>query len=110
MDPQLTEHRQPHDVAASISEAGNSYCPECGQSLDLSHHFIVSTGQRTWESYVFAILGLFLVVVFGLNASRAHRGLFDIDQQIADSLASIKVDAYRSLSDQEREIASTVNR
>jgi len=108
MASRLMERTERSGVPGSPGSPEECFCPECGQSLDLSRHVAVPTGQRTLEPYIFAIFGLALVVIFGINAWYAHRAMVAIDQQMADSRASIAQGAYGSASDQERVVARTV--
>ena len=110
MDASAIEHRSyGNQIPALMHDQPETYCPECGQSLDLSRHMALPTGQRTLEACVFALFGLVFVVLFAVNGWYTHRAMLDIDQQIVDSWASIAQDAYGSPSDQERAAARTLN-
>lgn len=69
----------------AASEAGGDgpFCPECGQSLDLTRHRKIPAKRRTREPFVFLILGLCLTVAFGLRAWNTQAQLSRLDQQIA---------------------------
>lgn len=96
-------------VGTSTEGLGNSFCPECGQSLDLSRQASVPTRHRPLEPYAFAIFGLFIVVVFSNNAWQAQVTLAAINFQMEDSRTSVSVDAFSSVSDQERAVTRIVN-
>jgi hypothetical protein len=65
------------------AERDESFCPECGQSLDLARHAEAPVKRRTLEPFVFLFFGLCLLVVFGTRAWNAHLQFSSVDQQIA---------------------------
>ena len=67
---------------AAIEEGGEGFCPECGQSLDLTRHHTTLANRRTPEPIVFLIFGLCLVIVFGFRAWDTHLRISNIDQKI----------------------------
>src|SRR5690348_15181435 len=59
------------------------YCPECGQSLDLTRHRETPIKRRTLEPFVFLIFGLCLTVAFGMRAWHTHVGMVGLGQEMA---------------------------
>ena len=74
---------QPNEGVVSTGEPGESYCPECGQSLDLTRYQEAPVKRWTLEPFVFLIFGLCLTVVFGLRTWNSHSQLSSLDKQIA---------------------------
>ena len=83
MELDRTGRRFTGEYPASDDGGGEGFCPECGQSLDLTRHKKVLAKRRTLEPYIFLIFGLCLLVVFGTRAWNGHLEFSSVDQQIA---------------------------
>src|SRR5690349_20419510 len=89
------------NARVSTADAGESFCPECGQSLDLFRHSRVPSPRKTWESCLFQAIGLGLAILFGLRARHVRDEMIGVDQQIAASIAPPTIDATGTPSNQE---------
>jgi hypothetical protein len=86
-----------------LSAAGpeKGYCPECGQSLDLSGRLHVATGRGAARRWLLAIVGICLAVLFGVRTWHARDALAGLDRQIEDRRDVTMHDVFGTPSNQE---------
>ncbi|HEX5418209.1 MAG TPA: hypothetical protein VFZ25_21340 [Chloroflexota bacterium] len=90
MEERGTQQLLVDEQTASEEDWIGSFCPECGQSLDLARHHEAPGKRQTWESFIFLIFGLGLTVAFGLRCWNSQLRLSGLDRQIADLRAHAK--------------------
>lgn len=100
MDTVLMQRTERGDASATLADR-DSYCPECGQSLDLSRHSRVPPSRKTWEPWLFLAVGLGLAILFGLQVRQVREEMIGVDQQIAASGSTSTNDAYGTRSNQQ---------
>lgn len=82
----MQKHRTEQPVMegnlASEDDADGEFCPECGQSLDLTRHEKAAVRHRRLEPLVFLVFGMCLTIAFGLRTGNTVDQLSSLDQQI----------------------------
>jgi hypothetical protein len=86
------------NVPTSTTDRGEGFCPECGQSLQLTRHPTDVPKRRTAEPWLVAIVGLCLAVVFGTRTWQARDALADLDRQIAVGRTALTHDVFGASS------------
>lgn len=95
---QFMERPGMRDSSASTANPGECFCPECGQSLQLTRHPGDVTRRRTPEPWLLAIVGLYLAVLFGARTWQVHGVLVSFDRQIEDGRTAMMHDVFGSPS------------
>jgi hypothetical protein len=94
-------------TAASQPQHAAGYCPECGRPwMDSSSESARGVSSFPWRSALLAALGLFLAIVFGLQAASAFRTQAEIQRALADPAATLlcsSVDGHCDPADQQGE-------
>src|SRR5258708_10690264 len=92
------------NAAVALSRAGVSdqaFCPECGQPLTLARTDSHQRSAASWRSSFLVTVGLYLAIIFGLNAWHAF-------QRIRDANACPSAETRKDCVAQPREVGSPV--
>jgi len=81
-------------IPTSTTDRGEGFCPECGQSLQLTRHPRDVPKRQTAEPWLLAIVGLYLVVVFGARSWQAHDAIAGLDREIAVGRTALIHDVF----------------
>ena len=109
MVSRLMEQTEMSEMSETAVAREESFCPECGQSLDLARHAKTPVKRRTREPFVFLVFGLCLTVVFGLRTGNALTQLSSVDQQIAALRAQATQEPVRRPGNPSMIVADTLD-
>src|SRR5215469_2762132 len=87
-------------VAPAGLDRGEPYCPECGQSLNLRRGPDGAPPRSTAGWQPLAVVGLCLVLLFGIRTWQARGALASLDREIAERRAAMGHDVFGPPSNQ----------
>jgi len=94
MATRVIDRMGPSGVAPAGLDRGEPCCPECGQSLNLRRGPDGAPPRSTAVWRPLAVVGLCLVLLFGIRTWQARGALASLDREIADRRADLGHDVF----------------